>query len=535
MLGSQVIDHIHFHRPQHAWELVLTIGIVVWLAIRTWSLEGAPFAAIATLLAAVAFVLLEPHPYIPAALLLAALATRRSTRPTRCTGGVRSAALLLGECAILGGGFILYEIGRIHTVGSYDTAVRNAKRIMSFQERLGLPSETILQDLALRSELVVTLFNRTYSFALLSTTIGVLFWLYLNDRRRYRQFQAGLASACILTIAIVSVFPVAPPRLVPESGLISTKELMGGTHAFLNPYAAIPSNHVGWMVLAGVVLAISVGGRKGLILGLIPGLVMGVTVIVTGNHYWVDGIVGSAFSLLPVAAVTVWSCYRWHVPRTDWVVAGVRAHWASLTLAGLLSWLLIGRLVTPDLTEFWGYQVAQVGVTTLVIAAGEGWRRRGAIFTWETRAIVVATTYADTMGTAGHMYDRFPVYDKITHFAGTAAAAAICYEIVDLLWRQGRIGPGWPSPAVAALAFGVICGIGWEIYEYLADEVFHTGRSQGWSDTLNDLISDTAGAIIAIAVLERRSTVNQNRQPQPAVPPTAEGSTLPHPPLIGED
>ncbi len=527
MSGNRIVDHVHVHPPQHAWELFLTIGIIAALAVSAYHVAGAPFATVTTVLGAVSFVLLEPHPYIPAALLLAVVASRRSRPRPRVW---RSAGLLLAECALLGGGYVLYEFGRMHTVGSYDDALRNAEWIITFQKRLGLPSETVLQDLALRSDFVVTAFNRTYSFAHLSTTIGVLFWLYLNDRRIYRLFQAGLASACILTVAIVAVFPVAPPRLVPSSGLVGTKELMGGSHNFLNPYAAVPSNHVGWMVLAGIVLALSLRGRLGLILGVIPGLIMGITVIVTGNHYWIDGIIGSAISLLPIVAITVRSRYRWRIPELEWVVAGVRAHWASMALAGLLSWLLIGRLVNPDLTDFWGYQVAQVGVTTLVIAAGEGWRRRGAIFTWECRAIVVATTYADTMGTAGHMYDRFAVYDKITHFAGTAAAAAICYEILDLLWRQGRLGSNWPPPAVAALVLAIVCGVGWEIYEYLADVVFHTGRSQGGADTIHDLISDVTGAIIAIVVLDFRSALRRRGR---IAPPTA---TLARQPVAtGED
>jgi hypothetical protein len=287
------------------------------------------------------------------------------------------------------------------------------------------------------------------------------------------------------------------------------------------------------MVLAGVVLAMSIGGRKGVLLGVIPGLVMGTTVVVTGHHYWVDGVVGSAIGLLPLAAVWLRNNYRLLIPGFDWVAAGVRAHWASLALAGLLGWLLIGRLVNPNLTDFWGYQVGQVGFTVLLVAAGEGWRHRGAVFSWETRAIVVATTFADTMGTAGHMYDRFPVYDKITHFAGTAAAAAIIYELVDLAWRNGRLRSAWQSPAVVALCAAIACGIGWEIYEYLADVVFHTGRSQGRADTMYDLISDTAGAIIAVAVLDRRGSLR--RRGEPASPAPTFAQTTLRDQIVSED
>ena len=38
--------------------------------------------------------------------------------------------------------------------------------------------------------------------------------------------------------------------------------------------------------------------------------------------------------------------------------------------------------------------------------------------------------YADTLGTAGHMYDRYIAYDNITHFLGTAALASAAGDIL---------------------------------------------------------------------------------------------------------
>jgi hypothetical protein len=52
-----------------------------------------------------------------------------------------------------------------------------------------------------------------------------------------------------------------------------------------------------------------------------------------------------------------------------------------------------------------------------------------------------------------------------------------------------------------AILVGFLVGVGWEVYEFLGDRVFHTLRQNGWWDTSNDVISDTAGAVLVAAVL----------------------------------
>jgi hypothetical protein len=56
---------------------------------------------------------------------------------------------------------------------------------------------------------------------------------------------------------------------------------------------------VGWSALTGFVVGRLLGGRNGFLIGIIPGSLMMLTVLATGNHYWVDGFVGAAFTLAP--------------------------------------------------------------------------------------------------------------------------------------------------------------------------------------------------------------------------------------------
>jgi uncharacterized membrane protein YjdF len=283
-------------------------------------------------------------------------------------------------------------------------------------------------------------------------------------------------------------------------------------------------------VLAGVVLAFVIGGRRGIVIGAATALTVVLAVLATGHHDRLDVLIAATFVLMPFAALAALRVRRrW----TEGQLAGTTArplpvdvgrwwanHVGTLLLGLLLGYLLIGQIVDPGFTDYWGYQVSQVAITMVVIWLGEARRNRPPVFSWETRAIVVAATWADCLGTAGHLYDRYPVYDKITHFFGAASLALLCAEVLALLARRGRID--WrPSVQIAvAVAFAMCAEFTWEVYEFMGDEVFGTGRVQGAEDTRNDFFSDSAGAIVAALVFaRRRAAADEEGAPQPAREP----------------
>ena len=102
--------------------------------------------------------------------------------------------------------------------------------------------------------------------------------------------------------------PVAPPRLIPGLGLIDTGHVIGPSvypstvAPGLDQLSAMPSLHVGWaIVVAGAVIYALRSPWRWLAV-LYPAMTWWV-VIVTGNHYWADGLVeivicGLAFLLV---------------------------------------------------------------------------------------------------------------------------------------------------------------------------------------------------------------------------------------------
>ena len=107
--------------------------------------------------------------------------------------------------------------------------------------------------------------------------------------------------------ASVQLLPVAPPRLIPELGVVDTGILyhqsvysaFGSTVA--GQLQAMPSLHAGWAILIAVaVWQVASGWWRWL--GVIHAALTVYVIAVTGNHYWADSIVAGVILLVILAA-----------------------------------------------------------------------------------------------------------------------------------------------------------------------------------------------------------------------------------------
>jgi membrane-associated phospholipid phosphatase len=73
--------------------------------------------------------------------------------------------------------------------------------------------------------------------------------------------------------------------------------------AFTNQYAAVPSLHVGWDLLAGIAIATTARRRWVRALGAVLPVLMVLAVIVTANHYVLDAVAGALLAVASLAAV----------------------------------------------------------------------------------------------------------------------------------------------------------------------------------------------------------------------------------------
>lgn len=485
------------------WFVAVLAGIGVSYGVGAgWS------TTILALIAATAIYSVDGRLFVPIAIGCSGVCTLLcKKRALRRDGWERA----LREGIVIGSGFLLYETGRAIVEGDRRTALRHAGSVLSVERRSGLGFESSLQRLALEHERIMVFFNGVYSWGFLSFVVAVLFWLYATDDDAYRLMRTGLGISALLALVTMALYPVAPPRLTPASGLLDSHQLFGHGHGFVNVYAAMPSLHVGWTLLAGYALSRSLRSRFAQIVSFLPAFIMMATVIVTGNHYWLDGVVGSLYAVVPVLVMArVGSQDRWSLVTRrplNWPIPMARLNgvsgWAICSFVGLgvlLAYLLVRQVIDPGFTHYWGYTVLQIALTVAVLVAVELTCVAQGGLAWYTFVLVTVDTWADTLGTAGHLYDRYSVYDKVTHFFGGMALTAVAANIFrELVWRQ-KIRWSFAMCLVWAVAASMLLNVGWETYEYLGDVLLHTGRHQGWLDTTYDFTSDLIGSL-TVAVL----------------------------------
>jgi PAP2 superfamily len=224
------------------------------------------------------------------------------TTPTTPAPRVTWARFVALELAIWAALYGTYLAVRDVTMSSPQEAFGHAADVVSVERALGVFHETSMQQLL---DPVVGLLSAYYMLGFAPAILTVAVWLGLRDREAYRSLRnALLLSIGIATVAFV-FFPTAPPRLVGGLGIEDTVGLSShDTGSFLgirfNPYAAVPSMHVGWSLIVAVAGFRAARRRVLKALFVAHPVLMAVAVTATGNHFFLDSVAG-----LGVAALTL--------------------------------------------------------------------------------------------------------------------------------------------------------------------------------------------------------------------------------------
>ena len=99
----------------------------------------------------------------------------------------------------------------------------------------------------------------------------VLIWLWRRHPEQYRRLRNALAALTIVGLAFFIATPLAPPRFVPAQAHATFHDttpfgglgpLDRGNFKDQNPYAALPSLHVGWSTWCACAVIAAAGPRR---------------------------------------------------------------------------------------------------------------------------------------------------------------------------------------------------------------------------------------------------------------------------------
>src|SRR6266567_462179 len=230
--------------------------------------------------------------------LIIAAAAIRAGRLVRRPAGRWAAWALWGgvawESALLFGLYALWQFAGSFTVMSASGALPRARWLWDAERVLHLPSETALQRLVLPHPLLVQACNYYYDILHFPLLGACLIWLYARHRADYPRIRTTVALFTGISL-LIQLIPVAPPRLLASTGMVDTAVQYGQSVYAWNggfdadEFSAMPSVHVGWAVIVAIAVITVSRNRWRWLAAAYPALTL-LVVVVTANHFWLDGI-----------------------------------------------------------------------------------------------------------------------------------------------------------------------------------------------------------------------------------------------------
>ncbi len=219
----------------------------------------------------------------------------RVLSPAKSPNRLRHSAELGGWLGL----YLLYILLRGLTIGGPEQARANADRIIALEDSIGLFHEPFLQQWFIaEAQLLVVWLNWVYIATYWPVILATALTLYSARYSTYCRYRNLIVAHLIISLGIFWAFPLLPPF---KTGLlVDTIQVYGpsfyGSPAmamFYNTNAAMPSLHFSWTcILAWLFIREGRGWYRYLSLGY-PLLTL-LAIVITGNHFFLDAVVGAA-------------------------------------------------------------------------------------------------------------------------------------------------------------------------------------------------------------------------------------------------
>ena len=205
---------------------------------------------------------------------------------------------LIREVLMIAPAALFYFLVRGLAHARLEVALAHAHHIIDVEARLGLFHESWLQQQIMTHDGLVDVVNWIYIWGHWPFLAGVFAWLVIAHPNAYPKYRNTMFLSGLIGMSIFLFYPVAPPRLVPDIGLVDTVTLRSDAYrvlqppALTNPYAAFPSLHFGWDLMAGMAVFLEARRWWTRAIGVIMPVLMYTAIVLTANHFILDGIAG---------------------------------------------------------------------------------------------------------------------------------------------------------------------------------------------------------------------------------------------------
>lgn len=193
-----------------------------------------------------------------------------------------------------------YTRGWVNTPDAAATAFENARHLINVERSLDVFVEPSVQALVAGEQWVQDAASWIYINAQTTVTLGCLIWIYLFRNKSFYFVRNMFLTAFFIALVGYVVYPAAPPRFFPEWGFHDSVEEFTGipqdsvtVNALFNPYAAVPSMHVGFALMIGWPLALLAKRRAVKVFWSLYPFLVTFVIVVTANHFLADAFLGA--------------------------------------------------------------------------------------------------------------------------------------------------------------------------------------------------------------------------------------------------
>jgi hypothetical protein len=181
-------------------------------------------------------------------------------------------------------------------------ALNHARDVIDIERWFHIYTERSVQKAFLDYRGFMEFWNLFYGTFHFFVTIGALLWLFRRFPDRYQRWRNALAGTTAVALVGFALYPLLPPRLLPQSfGFVDTLQAYGSLwsfdsgamHKISNQYAAMPSLHFGWSAWCALVLISTLKRPWMKVLAALYPVATTFSIVVTGNHYWLDAAGGA--------------------------------------------------------------------------------------------------------------------------------------------------------------------------------------------------------------------------------------------------
>jgi membrane-associated phospholipid phosphatase len=216
---------------------------------------------------------------------------------------------LLIQLALLAGAYWAWRHARGAVDGSMGLSFSHARDLVSAERSLGLLIEPSVQHWAVDTGWPAEVARWGYANLHFKGSCLMLGIVYFGYRGSFGFVRNAVFAAMAISVIGYALFPTAPPRFLPELGLDPSSAVTGNDpllsrpgDPLFNPFAAVPSMHVGLSVILAWSLAMLVRPRPLKAALFAYPLLMTYVVVASGNHFWLDAVLGLLTAALAVGA-----------------------------------------------------------------------------------------------------------------------------------------------------------------------------------------------------------------------------------------